>query len=122
MTCICRWSKTTYCACLMLIYFYAVTASGVLVGPAIQKEEGSTALPMPGVDQPLKSRMNIPSMRFAVPVLDANIPSNVEVQLHEGIWPELRRIEAVRSAIKIREHMRTFNQFDSLVCVAKCEC
>lgn len=115
MTCICRWSKATCCAGLMLICFYAVTASGVLVGPAIQKEEGSTALPMPGVDQPLKSRMNIPSMRFAVPVLDANIPSNVEVQLHEGIWPELRRIEAVRSAIKIREHMRTFNQFDSLV-------
>lgn len=63
----------------------------------------------------LKTRMHIPSLRLAIPVLDPGIPISTEEQQKEGIWPELRQAEAVLAASKLKEWVHRFNQFDEIV-------
>lgn len=63
----------------------------------------------------LKTRMHIPSLRLAIPVLDPGIPISTEEQEKEGIWPELRQAEAVLIATKLKEWVHRFNQFDEIV-------
>ncbi|MCY4143549.1 MAG: hypothetical protein OXG08_07680 [Gammaproteobacteria bacterium] len=89
-------------------------AQGVRVGPQPipQKPANVDVYESKGF---LKTRMNIPSLRLAIPVLDPGIPESTEEQTHQGIWPELRKSESVWAAFKLKEWMHRYNQFDSIV-------
>ncbi len=89
-------------------------AQGVRVGPQPipQKPANVDVYESEGF---LKTRMNIPSLRLAIPVLDPGIPESTEEQSNQGIWPELRKSESVWAAFKLKEWMHRYNQFDSIV-------
>ena len=95
----------------LLLSLSVITVEAVQVGPRMQ--------PAPTVledtTKPLKSRMNIPSLSLAIPILDPGIPRSTEEQRNKGIWPELRQTEAVRSAFHLRKEILRYNQFDSIV-------
>ncbi len=105
---------------LLLVATIAVAAltttmvQGVQVGPRL------TPKPSPEQDiyetkEFLKTRMNIPSLRLAIPALNAGIPDSAKAQQDQGIWPELRKSETIWTALKIKEWMHRYNQFDSIV-------
>ena len=62
-----------------------------------------------------RAPLNLPPLVLAVPVLDPGLPKNPEVWEKRGIWPELRRAEAVRSAHLIAEAVRSRKLFDAVV-------
>lgn len=92
-----------------------IAVHGIQVGPkakpqppaAVEVEESNTKF--------LKSRMNIPPLRLAIPILDPGIPESTAEQEEKGIWPELRKTEAVRCAFMLKEWIHRFNQFDEIV-------
>lgn len=95
----------------LVLALTVATANAVQVGPRIQP----TPTAVEDTTKPLKSRMNIPSLTLAIPILDPGIPRSAEEQQQKGIWPELRKSEAVRSAFLLRKEMVRYNQFDSIV-------
>ena len=94
-----------------LVTLTVTSVHAVRVGPQLRPPPVNTQ----DFTRPLKSRMNIPSMSIAIPVLNPGIPSSVEEQEKKGVWPELRQTEAVRCAFHIRNEIRRYNQFDSLI-------
>ena len=91
-----------------------VSGQGVRVGPQPlpQKPANVDFYESKGF---LKTRMNIPSLRLAIPILDPGIPTSTQEQTNQGIWPELRKSESVWAAFKLKEWMHRYNQFDSIV-------
>ena len=96
----------------LLAYATSVTPQNIRIGPQVK--------PVSPIDDEidigfLRERMNIPELRLAIPVLDPNIPISADEQRKAGIWPELRKAESVRSALKIKEWVHRYNQFESIV-------
>ncbi len=85
------------------------------VGPRI---DGPAPEDPKGIQDPseiLKPRLTMPSLRLAIPVLNPGIPESTLEQENEGIWPELRKAEAVRIAFKLKDWTTRYNQFDSII-------
>ncbi len=103
------------CAGLWLSILQTVFVHAVPVGPQMKP----IASALEEIVEPekgfLKDRMNIPSLRLAIPVLNPGIPQSTKKQEEEGVWPELRKVEAVRSALKLKEWLYRYNQFDSIL-------
>ena len=85
-------------------------ASAVLLALALVATLSASAVPLgPRADEPVARNTaetrasDTPSLRLAIPVLDPGIPSSQEEQVKQRIWPELRKAEAVRIAIKLKE-------------------
>ncbi|MYD44816.1 MAG: hypothetical protein F4W92_00465 [Gammaproteobacteria bacterium] len=104
----------------LLAFSLAITQStfGVSVGPRIGPTTAPETLDVEQEKEFFKTKMNIPDLRLAIPILDPGIPESTQVQQEEGIWPELRKAEAVRSAIKLKQWIHRYNQFDSIVIAA----
>ena len=51
-------------------------------------------------------------LRLAVVVLDPGIPESEKKQDQQGIWPELRKTEAIRSAVLIANAVRDLHSFE----------
>ena len=85
------------------------------VGPRL---DGLSPEETQGIQDPseiLKPRLTMPSLRLAIPVLNPGIPESTQEQENEGIWPELRKAEAVRIAFKLKDWTTRYNQFDSII-------
>lgn len=92
----------------------SVSAQGVRVGPQPVPQQPAN-VDVTETKGFLKTRMNIPSLRLAIPVLDPGIPLSSKEQHDKGIWPELRKSESVWTAFKLKEWMHRYNQFDEII-------
>ncbi|MXZ44711.1 MAG: hypothetical protein F4Z01_07040 [Gammaproteobacteria bacterium] len=101
----------------LLIVALAVTqsTSAVSVGPRIGPTTAPQTLDLENEEEFFKTRMHIPKLRLAIPVLDPGIPESTQLQEEKGIWPELRKAEAVRCAFKLKQWMHRYNQFNSII-------
>ena len=101
----------------LVLFSLVLTQSvfGVSVGPRLEPPTAPQTLDVENEEEFFKTRMNIPKLRLAIPVLDPGIPESTQKQKEEGIWPELRKAEAVRSAFKLKQWLHRYNQFDSIV-------
>lgn len=106
--------QSTFLLLLAIGLSSSLLAQGVRVGPQPipQKPANVDVYESKGF---LKTRMNIPSLRLAIPVLDPGIPESTQEQSNQGIWPELRKSESVWAAFKLKEWVHRYNQFDSIV-------
>ncbi|MCY3885126.1 MAG: hypothetical protein OXG24_09475 [Gammaproteobacteria bacterium] len=103
-------------ACLAILISLAgsAVAQGVRVGPQPIPQQPAN-VDVTETKGFLKTRMNIPSLRLAIPVLDPGIPTSSKEQHDQGIWPELRKSESVWTAFKLKEWMHRYNQFDEII-------
>ena len=106
---------TFYFSLLTLSLMLTHTAVGVSVGPRVGPTTAPQSLDVENEEEFFKTRMNIPKLRLAIPVLDPGIPVSTQKQKEQGIWPELRKAEAVRSAFKLKQWIHRYNQFDSIM-------
>lgn len=108
--------QVTLCSSLLIfVLLLTQTSFGVSVGPRIGPAAAPQSHDVENEEEFFKSRMNIPKPRLAIPVLDPGIPESTKKQQEEGIWPELRKAEAVRCAFKLKQWIQRYNQFDSIV-------
>ena len=104
----------TKIACLFLCtLFLAQSAYSVTVGPRPPEKKSLKEATISRADLP--KRMDIPPMRVAVPVLEANLDEFSDKNDAKMVWPEIRKTEAIRSATKIRDSLIALNQFESVV-------
>ena len=106
---------TLYSSLIFVVLLLTQTSSGVSVGPRVGPVAAPPSHDVEREEEFFKSRMNIPKLRLAIPVLDPGIPESTKKQEEEGIWPELRKAEAVRCAFKLKQWIHRYNQFDSIV-------
>ena len=76
------------------------TTTGPAVGPRIDPPAGATASPYQGV------RLDV-----IVPVFDPGLPEDPDDYEKEGIWPELRRAEASRFAVALKQALQATGAF-----------
>ncbi|MXW54381.1 MAG: hypothetical protein F4X44_03645 [Gammaproteobacteria bacterium] len=105
------------CLATLIALTGSVVAQGVKVGPQPVPQQPAN-VDVTETKGFLKTRMNIPSLRLAIPVLDPGIPASSKEQHDKGIWPELRRSESVWAAFKLKEWMHRYNQFDEIIVCA----
>ena len=55
-----------------------------------------------------------PRLSVLIPIFDPNIPKNSDDYAKEGVWPELRRAEANRFAVQLRDALIETGAFDSV--------
>lgn len=93
---------------------YAVTGtlfsggSGISVGPegSSEAEEESNQSPSaPAIQKELE---------VIVPVFDPNIPQDSSTWERRGIWPELRRVESIKFALKMKKALEDTNQLGAV--------
>ena len=98
------------CLLALLLGVFSLPAGSAGLGPRIE------SAPDPAPQAPAQREpLNLPPLVLAVPLLDPGLPNNPEVWEKRGIWPELRRAEAVRSAHLIAEAIRERNLFEAVV-------
>jgi len=56
-----------------------------------------------------------PKLDIVIPIFDPGLPADEKKWEESGIWPELRRAESVRVAIKIRESIKDLGIFGNVV-------
>ncbi len=99
--------------CCWLFFVLAASsayAADIELGPRIERENQvreTAAAPRPQLD--------IPPLRLAIPVLNPGLPENQAVWDERGIWPELRRAEAVYCAARLADAARALGHFDSVI-------
>ena len=100
--------------CLLIVTMLTIqTVDAVTVGPRPpEKKSLDQATVAPQGQLP---RLNIPNLKVAVPVLDANLDEFADNNEAKRIWPEIRKTETIRSATKIRDALIALNQFESVV-------
>lgn len=59
-------------------------------------------------------QLSIPPLHFAVVVFDPQIDENSRSLEDDGVWPEVRKTESMRSAHRVKEAIERLNQFDSV--------
>ena len=82
----------------------ATTGGGPLVGPG----RSSQILESP------QEEAHGRNIEVAIPVFEPNIPANSDDWEKQGIWPELRRAESKRFAIKMKEALEDTHQFGAV--------
>ena len=89
------------CICVNL---YAVP-----VGPKLPAEESKRTSTSIG---PSYEPLDIPPLDFAVVVFDPQLDANDDRMREKGVWPEVRKVESIRSAYRVREALTRLNQFE----------
>lgn len=109
--------RRTICSFSLVIFMLVGSqpSLGVSVGPRIEPTIAPKSYDVETEPEFFKTRMKIPKLRLAIPVLNPGIPESTQKQKEEGIWPELRKAEAVRCAFKLKQWIHRYNQFDSIV-------
>lgn len=92
--------------CCFLLTSCVTPGSSMRVGPKVSSAMMETAKVEPTVAKP--------KLDIIVPVFDPGIPEDYETQKEERIWPELRRAEAVRFALKMKEKLEATGQFGAV--------
>ena len=90
------------------------------LGPAsaLAVELGPRAAPedtFEGMEETEESVAGVPPLRLAIPVLDPRIPETEKERYDRGIWPALRKAEAVRIAIKLQQAINARGTFADVV-------
>ena len=88
----------------------ATTGDGPLVGPGsssqiLESTQTGEASPLPPHGR---------NIEVAIPVFEPNIPANSDDWEKKAIWPELRRAESKRFAIKMKEALDDTRQFGAV--------
>ena len=91
------------------------TALAETLGPRVPEADANRSSPAATAQKNLPTRMDIPPLKVAVPVLGTGVDEFSEDLEKEGIWPGLRKTETIRSATKIRDALFDLNQFESVV-------
>ena len=91
------------------------TALAGTLGPRVPEAESNRSSPAATAQKNLPTRMDIPPLKVAVPVLGTGVDEFSDDLEKEGIWPGLRKTETIRSATKIRDALFDLNQFESVV-------
>ena len=91
------------------------TALAETLGPRVPEAESNRSSPAATAQKNLPTRMDIPPLKVAVPVLGTGVDEFSDELEKEGIWPGLRKTETIRSATKIRDALFDLNQFESVV-------
>ena len=91
------------------------TALAGTLGPRVPEAESNQSSPAATAQKNLPTRMDIPPLKVAVPVLGTGVDEFSDELEKEGIWPGLRKTETIRSATKIRDALFDLNQFESVV-------
>jgi hypothetical protein len=79
---------------LALISGCATTTGGYAVGPRGESENKNSVIP-----KEITSRQ----LSILVPIFDPNIPKNPDNYKRKSVWPELRRAEANRFSVQLRD-------------------
>ncbi|MBO6783637.1 MAG: hypothetical protein JJ899_10270 [Alphaproteobacteria bacterium] len=107
---------TVYAACFCLVLTGCVTnqggsgtgaAGGPGVGPQTSSLFGRTA-------QKVVVDETKPKLDIIVPVFDPGLTKTAEEYKEEGVWPELRRAEANRFAVKMKEALEATGAFGAV--------
>ena len=71
----------------LVLFSLVLTQSvfGVSVGPRLEPPTAPQTLDVENEEEFFKTRMNIPKLRLAIPVLDPGIPESTQKQKEEGI-------------------------------------
>lgn len=92
---------------LTSLLLVALSVSGVTLGPRAHDTSTERAREAPEADAP--------SLRLAIPLLDAGVPEDKEEQFDRRIWPELRNAESVRIAVKLKEAIEALGTFPEVI-------
>lgn len=98
-------------ACLLAALSHTSAVHSAPPGP---KPPGAAAPPSPP-RQAARPTYDIPPLTIAVPVFDPGLPRNPAIWDEKGIWPELRKAEAVRAASSARSALRRLNRFNAVL-------
>lgn len=90
---------------IALISGCATTTGGYTVGPRGESENKNSGIPK----EIASSQLSI-----LVPIFEPNIPKNSDDYKRKGIWPELRRAEANRFSVKLRDALADTGAFGAV--------
>jgi len=90
---------------LVVISGCATTTGGYAVGPRGESENKNSVIP---------KEITTSQLSILVPIFEPNIPKNSDDYKRKGIWPELRRAEANRFAVKLRDALTDTTAFGAV--------
>jgi len=90
---------------LVVISGCATTTGGYAVGPRGESENKNSGIP---------KEITTSQLSILVPIFEPNIPKNSDDYKRKGIWPELRRAEANRFAVKLRDALTDTTAFGAV--------
>lgn len=100
---------STYVVCASLFLSGCVTspgASGFNVGPQLAS--------LLGQKQDFSLDVDRPKLDVIIPIFDPGLPQDAHDYEKEGIWPELRRAEANRFAVKLKDALDATGAFGAV--------
>ena len=113
-------STTVFYLLLLFVTFllsgcYATTGSSLSSGSAIEVgPESSSRIISASGKQSLPMRTIQRELEVIVPVFDPNIPEDPDTWEKKGIWPELRRVESIDFALKMKKALEDTNQLGAV--------
>ena len=93
------------------IYLSACASGGGGTGGVAAKPPFGINLAESADIQGFKEQYEGVKLDVVVPVFDPNIPDNPDQYDSLGIWPELRRTEAIRFAVSLQDELKATNAF-----------
>jgi hypothetical protein len=90
---------------LAVISGCATTTGGYAVGPRGESENKNSGIP---------KEITTSQLSILVPIFEPNIPKNPDDYKRKGIWPELRRAEANRFSVKLRDALTDTGAFGAV--------
>lgn len=100
---------SVYVVCVSLILSGCVTntgSSGFNVGPQLSSIFGQK--------QDFSNEPDRPKIDVIIPIFDPGLPEDTSKYEKEGIWPELRRAEANRFAVKLKDALDATGAFGAV--------
>ena len=101
--------KSTQFVIGVFVIHACLNANAVPVGPKLPEEEPK---PLSSSIGPTYEPLNIPNLDFAVVVFNPQLDENDSRMREKGVWPEVRKTESIRSAVRIKEAITRLNQFE----------
>ena len=100
--------------CLVVVWVAILLVACNASNPS--RQGSSTYSVGPRTESPSFTTTDFSSPRLSVliPVFDPNIPKNSDDYAKEGVWPELRRAEANRFAVQLRDALIETGTFNSV--------
>ena len=100
--------------CLMIIWMAILLVACNASNPSRQGSSGYSVGPRP--EKPSSTTTDMSSLQLSVliPVFDPNIPKDSDDYEKTGVWPELRRAEANRFSVQLRDALTETGAFDSV--------
>lgn len=100
--------------CLAVILAAILLVACNASNPSHQSSPGYSVGPRTESPSFTTTDVSSPPLSVLVPVFDPNIPENLDDYAKKGIWPELRRAEANRFAVQLRDALTETGTFNSV--------